>query len=173
MGRPQHVSDQSQRRLRVLIDEQGPTMRRYALSLTAGDHATAEDLVQEALIRAWRSIRTVPADEPGSRRWLFTVLRRLFIDDRRRQQRRPVQVSEVDLTAAATEPDTAVLVLARQSLREAAGRLSGVQREVLFQVFFEDRAVTEVAHRLGIPEGTVRSRLHYALRTLRQAVFEK
>ncbi|GAA1642252.1 sigma-70 family RNA polymerase sigma factor [Actinoplanes couchii] len=172
MARPKNAPDDTQERLRVIVQEQGPTLTRYALGLTAGNRAMAEDLVQEALVRAWRSIRTVPDDENGSRRWMFTVLRRLVIDDFRRRRHRPAVYGRADVATTA-EADGSVLVIAEDSLRGAARRLSDGQRAVLFQVFYEDRPVDEVAGRLGIPVGTVRSRLHYGLRTLRRAVLDQ
>ncbi|SNY69877.1 sigma-70 family RNA polymerase sigma factor [Paractinoplanes atraurantiacus] len=170
MARPKEAPGDAPGHLRELITEQRPVLTRYALSLTSGNHAMAEDLVQEAIVRAWRSLKSVPRDETGSRRWLFTVVRRLFVDDFRRRQVRPAEVGEVDLAATVVEEDSTLMVVASHTLRDAVDRLSEVQREVLFEVFFENRPVDEVARRLGVPEGTVRSRMHYALRFLREAV---
>jgi RNA polymerase sigma-70 factor (ECF subfamily) len=170
VARPKEAPGDAQGQLRELITEQGPVLTRYALSLTSGNHAMAEDLVQEALVRAWRSLKSMPRDETGSRRWLFTVVRRLFVDDFRRRQVRPTEVGDVDIGAAVVEEDSTLMVVASHTLRDAANRLSEVQREVLFEVFFENRTVDEVARKLGVPEGTVRSRMHYALRFLREAI---
>ncbi|XVV15174.1 sigma factor [Actinoplanes sp. CA-131856] len=84
----------------------------------------AEDLVQEALVRAWRSLTSVPRAETGSRRWLFTVVRRLFVDDFRRRQVRPAEVGEVDIAATVVEEDSTLMVVASHTLRDAVDRLS-------------------------------------------------
>lgn len=159
-------------RVRQLLAVQGPPLNRFVQGLTAGNRHLAEDLVQETMVRAWRSLDTLPADDEGARRWLFTVARRLVIDDVRRRQVRPVEVGTTAVEHAVTADDTSASAVAGQALREAVGGLSPAHRAVLDEVFFQDRTVGEAADRLGIPVGTVRSRIHYALRSVRQAVMD-
>ena len=157
-------------RMRLLVAEHGTQLTRFVRRLTLGQQQTAEDLVQETMVRAWRSLDSVPVEDGSGRRWLYTVARRLVIDEVRRRQARPVEVAPVDAERCATGDDTSRTAIANHSLREAVGKLSAAHREVLHQVYFLDRTVEDVAIRLGIPIGTVRSRMHYALRSLRTAV---
>jgi RNA polymerase sigma-70 factor, ECF subfamily len=159
-------------RLRRLMDDHGTQLTRFVQRLSLGHRQTAEDLVQETMVRAWRSMDTLPLEDSSGRRWLFTVARRLVIDEVRRRQVRPVEVAPVDAERCATDDDTSGAAIANHSLREAVGKLSPAHRQVLHEVYFLDRTAEEVATRLGIPLGTVRSRLHYALRSLRAAVVD-
>lgn len=157
-------------RMRLLVAEHGTQLTRFVLRLTLGQRQTAEDLVQETMVRAWRSLDSVPVEDGSGRRWLYTVARRLVIDEVRKRQARPIEVAPVDAERCATGDHTSRAAIANHALREAVGRLSAAHREVLHQIYFMDRTVEDVATRLGIPVGTVRSRMHYAMRSLRTAV---
>ncbi|TCB95418.1 sigma-70 family RNA polymerase sigma factor [Micromonospora zingiberis] len=161
-------------RIRELLAEHGSPLTRFVRGLTMGNPQTADDLVQETLVRAWRNLDSLPPDSDGrSRRWLFTVARRLVIDEARRRQVRPVEVAaDGDLDYGATGDETADTAIAHQALRHAVEQLTMAHRRVLHEIYYRDRTVDEVAVDLGIPVGTVRSRLHYALRALRAAVVE-
>ncbi|MFI7604315.1 sigma-70 family RNA polymerase sigma factor [Micromonospora sp. NPDC049366] len=152
----------------VLATHRRP-LNRFLLKLTSGNRQTAEDLLQETMIRAWRNLDVLPALEEARRRWLFTVARRLVIDDVRRRQVRPVEVP-LEVEPITRSDVTASAALANRALRDAVAGLSRAHRQVLHLVFFENLPLPEVARRLGVPEGTVRSRLHYALRAVRHAV---
>lgn len=157
-------------RMRHILAEHGTPLTRFVYGLARGHRQTTEDVVQETMVRAWRNLDTFPSDEIGSRRWLLTVARRLLIDDVRKRQARPAEVASLDDDLTCTGDGTASAALANHALREAVANLSQAHRDVLREVFFEDRSVAEVAVRLGVPVGTVRSRIHYALRSLREAV---
>jgi RNA polymerase sigma-70 factor, ECF subfamily len=131
---------------------------------------TAEDLVQETMIRAWRNLDTVPLDAESQRRWLFTVARRLAIDAFRKRQTRPVEVSLIDAEPAALGGEAAEIVIAKLTLRQAVGDLSPAHRSVLQELYFDGHSLDEAAVRLGVPVGTVKSRAHYAMRQLRDAL---
>ncbi|MBB5826014.1 sigma-70 family RNA polymerase sigma factor [Micromonospora carbonacea] len=161
-------------RIRELLAAHGTPLTRFVHGLTNSHRQTAEDVIQETLLRAWRHLDSLPPDSDGrSRRWLFTVARRLVIDEARRRQARPVEVAtQTDQEFGATGDDTADTAIANQALREAVGRLSADHRRVLHEVYFRDRTAHEVAADLDVPVGTVRSRVYYALRALRAAVAE-
>jgi RNA polymerase sigma-70 factor, ECF subfamily len=132
-----------------------------------GDPALAEEAAQEALIRAWRSCATFdPAGGP-LRAWLLTIVHHVAVDLARARARRP-QVSHTDLEqadrASATHEDTIVL---RDQLVDALAGIGSAHRHVVVETFLRDRSHADVAAELGVPAGTVRSRLHYALRELR------
>jgi len=140
------------------------------LSGLTGERHAAEDLLQETMIRAWRHLDSVPLESENARRWLFTVARRVAIDAVRMRRARPAETSVLDLTRIATVDDTPETVLAIHALRAAVDGLSQAHRRILSELYFEGRSTRETANRLGVPVGTVKSRAHYALRTLRDAV---
>jgi RNA polymerase sigma-70 factor (ECF subfamily) len=131
-----------------------------------GDHGLAEDIVQEAIIRAWRNIDHLLGMEGAVRGWLFTVTRHLVIDWVRKPHARFEVVGIISEDAGpgrdATEAVHNALV-ARPLLR----RLSPEHRAVLVHIYLCDRSIQETAGILGVPAGTVKSRQFNALRRLR------
>ncbi|MFI6075689.1 sigma-70 family RNA polymerase sigma factor [Actinoplanes sp. NPDC051343] len=150
--------------------EHRSALLRFLIGLTGGEWYAAEDLVQETMIRAWRSLESVPADSHGSRRWLLTVARRVAIDSARRRQARPAEAGPVDAERIASVDDTTEIVVLADSWRNAVHRLSDTHRTILSELYFQGRSLDETARTLGIPLGTVKSRAHYAVRSLREAV---
>lgn len=144
----------------------------FALRLTGGDRARAEDVVQETLLRAWRDRDVLEATTAGARAWLFTVARRIVIDEwRSSRAQREVLADEVpeppDPGAASTDG-----LLEGWLVADALGRLTAEHRQVLALCYFGGRTVAEAAAELGIPPGTVKSRTFYALRSLRLVLEE-
>ncbi len=143
---------------------------RFALTLTGGDRQRAEDVVQETLLRAWRDRSILDSPSPAVRAWLFTVARNIVIDQWRSRRSHPE-------TPLAELPDDGVDDGSDQALlswvvADALTRLSPEHRAVLLECYYRGRPVAEAAARLGIPEGTVKSRTHYALRALRLTLEE-
>jgi RNA polymerase sigma-70 factor (ECF subfamily) len=131
------------------------------------DRASADDIVQETFIRAWRHLPRLRADNRPIRPWMFRVARNLLIDSDRAARSRPTTVREQP--AEEGRDDTGLnQVLDRHLLASALQHLSPAHRAVLVETFFRGGTLAAVAHELGIPHGTARSRLHYALLTLRQ-----
>lgn len=158
--------------MRVLYDEHAPALWRYAWRLT-GDAARAEDVVQETLLRAWQHPE-VTQDERSARAWLFTVARNMIIDERRsaryRSETGPADEERLPDRAAGNEMDTA---LDRLLLSDAMTKLSADHRAVIRRAYFQGWNTAQIAADLHIAEGTVKSRLHYAVRALRLALQEK
>lgn len=140
-----------------------PALRRYARLLT-GDAARADDLVQDTLERACAKW---PLWQPGAalRAWLFTLMHNLHLNQRRDWRHDEDHALLEDLPEPAHEP------LARAGeqldLQRALARLPPAMREVLLLVTVEEYSYAEVAAILGIPVGTVMSRLHRAREQLR------
>jgi RNA polymerase sigma-70 factor (ECF subfamily) len=142
----------------------------YVRRLAGGDRQLAEDIVQETLLRAWQHAGDL--DVERARPWLFTVARRLIIDADRGRRARPQQtpVAFVEESSTRDELDAA---LDACLLLDALGALAPAHREVIVESFYRGRSTREIAARLNVPDGTVRSRMFYALRALRLALLER
>jgi RNA polymerase sigma-70 factor (ECF subfamily) len=106
----------------------------------------------------------------SARAWLFTVARRIVIDEwRSRRNRDEIATADVPEVPIEDQTDKA---LQSWLVADAINQLPKAHREVLLECYYRGHSVAEAAHRLGIPEGTVKSRTHYALRALRLALQE-
>ena len=151
--------------LRDLYRDHATALLRYARWFT-DDPAAAEDAVQETFLRAWRHLPRLLADGRPLRPWLRQVLRHVLIDvDRTARAKRETLH---DIVPVEGEVDGGYeSLLDRGVLAVVLRDLSPAHREVLVETYYRDAPTDRVAARLGIPPGTVRSRLHYALRAVR------
>jgi RNA polymerase sigma-70 factor (ECF subfamily) len=156
--------------LKALHDEHAAALWGFVLHLTGGDRNRAEDVVQETMFRAWRRPAVLAQQGASARGWLFTVARNIVVDDWRAGQRRPTTSAE--LVAEPLEPDTTDTALQSIMVADAIRRLSRDHRAVLLECYFRGCTAAQAAARLGIPAGTVKSRLHYALHALRLVLEE-
>jgi RNA polymerase sigma-70 factor (ECF subfamily) len=142
-----------------------------AMKLTGGDRHWAEDVVQETMLRAWRHIDVLLS--AGQARslmpWLATVARRIVINQWRSRCVRPKEVDDAPQSAAAVNDDTEQS-LHRMVLNDALARLTPAHRRVVVERYLRGRSIAEIAHVIGVPEGTVKSRMYYAMRTMRAAL---
>ena len=156
--------------LQGLHDRHAAELWRFALRLTRDPHV-AEDIVQEALLRAWRDPNLANRSEPQSRAWLFTVVRNLVVDRWRsaavRHELTGAELLEHGVADRSSE------VLDRWIIADGLASLSHDHRRVITAAYYEGRSVAEIAAELHVPEGTVKSRLHYGLRSLRLVLQEK
>jgi RNA polymerase sigma-70 factor (ECF subfamily) len=157
--------------MRQLHDEHAAALWGYCLRLVGHDRARAEDVVQETLLRTWRNRSVLDSPPPAVRAWLFRVARNIVIDEwRSRRSRKELPVADVPELA---EPvDSTDQLLLSWVVAEALTKLSAEHRAVLLECYYRGRPVAEAAERLGVPQGTVKSRTHYALRALRLALEE-
>jgi len=140
-----------------------PNLRRYARALV-GDRDGADDLVQDTLERA---VRKFHLWRPGDlRAWLFSIMHNVFVNQLK-ARRIPSDV-EVDETIAA--PMSSVGPLDLQDLQRALSTLAPEQREVVLLVALEDMSYADVSRALGIPMGTVMSRLSRGRDRLRKVM---
>ena len=152
----------------VLFRHFAPRLKSYICKLGT-DSATAEELVQETMVMLWRKAAQFDPTKAAPSTWIFTIARNLRIDAIRRENR-----PEPDMTDPVFVPEPAALasetVEHRQRdarLRHAVMALPEDQRTVLQLAFFEDKAHSAIAAHLGIPLGTVKSRLRLAFGHLR------
>jgi RNA polymerase sigma-70 factor (ECF subfamily) len=157
--------------MQQLHDEHAAALWGYCLRLTGRDHARAEDVVQETLLRAWRHRDRLDESRGSVRAWLFTVARNIVIDDWR-TRRATAEVVVAEVPEARDVDDRTDELLLSWVVAEAVTSLSEDHRAVLLECYFRGASVAQAARRLGIPEGTVKSRTHYALRALRLALQE-
>jgi RNA polymerase sigma-70 factor (ECF subfamily) len=132
-----------------------------------GDACEAQDAVQDALVKAWQnwsSLRDVDALGPWFERIVVNVCR-----DRLRRHR-TLRMVDLDVAGEVEGDDAFQPMFVQNEVAAAVGRLTADQRIVIALRFWQDLTLEQVAERLGLPLGTVKSRLHYALRALRPAL---
>ena len=148
--------------VRALILEQVPALRRYARALT-GNRERADDLIQDTLARAlsrihlWRPAASI-------RPWLFTIMHNLFLNERRRAAR-TTQLNTEPAEPAADRADSRALL---DDVDRALTQLPDEQRAAVLLVGVEEMSYDEAARVLGIPIGTLMSRLSRGREQLRR-----
>ncbi|KPI13172.1 RNA polymerase, sigma-24 subunit, RpoE, ECF subfamily [Actinobacteria bacterium OK074] len=172
-----------ERALHDLYLAHGPSLYAYVVRLVGGDCHRAEDIVQETLLRCWKNRanwqprQLAGATGTSQRPWLFRVARNLVIDGHRMRRARPLEVDGStwlgESSVVVGENDHVERILSAMVLREALLELTPAHREVLEATYFADRTTQQAADVLGIPHGTVKSRVYYALRSLKLALQER
>jgi RNA polymerase sigma-70 factor (ECF subfamily) len=133
-----------------------------------GDPGLAEEAVQETFLRAWRAGDRFDPQIGSLRTWLFAILRNVAIDLSRARASRPA-VAEGGIEPSVEPIDEALL---GWQMEEAMRQIGEQHRRVLIETYYKGRPYAEVAAELGVPEGTVKSRVFYGLRALRVALEE-
>jgi RNA polymerase sigma-70 factor (ECF subfamily) len=139
--------------------EHGPMLRRVVWRATS-DANRVDDIVQEVILRVWRQA----PEADNLRAYLITTARHLIVDQHRAAGRRPQEARMVDIA----EDDVALdRALDQVLVEEALGRLQANHRDIVRCLYYQRLTVAETSSRLGVPEGTVKSRAFYAVRNLR------
>lgn len=161
-------ADSADRTLGLLLAEHD-SLRRFVAGLMGRDPHGVEDVVQETLLRAWQSAERLDWRDRPIRMWLFRVARNLVVDGRRRDRAVPVGITAADFGTAAPAPvpDHAEQVGDRFVLLSALRTLAPAHQEVVARVHLLGQTGEDVARQLGVPRGTVKSRTHHGMRTLR------
>jgi RNA polymerase sigma-70 factor (ECF subfamily) len=133
-----------------------------------GDSGLAEEAVQETFVRAWRAGERFDPEVGSLRTWLFAILRNVVIDLSRARAARP-RVAETGIEPSVEPLEQALLAW---QVEEAMRRIGEDHRRVLLETHFRGRPYNEVAAELGVPEGTVKSRVYYGLKAMRVVLEE-
>jgi RNA polymerase sigma-70 factor (ECF subfamily) len=141
-----------------------------------GDEGAAQDAVQDTFLRAWLAADRYDPDRSSLRVWLFAIARNVVIDHSRRSAVAscPRVPADPDAVASglAPVPDPTDRLVATWLVEAALGRLSRTHRHAVVETHLRDRPQDQVAAELGIPVGTLRSRVFYALREMRATLAE-
>jgi RNA polymerase sigma-70 factor, ECF subfamily len=159
--------------LGALYDRYAPIALATALRILP-DRATAEDLVHDAFVTAWRKIRLFDAARGSVRSWLLAIVRNRAID-RTRANRPSIEIGEADAQALLpTGPNptwaAALVRLTTVQLRTAIASLPDEQRQAVELAYFGGHTYREIATMTGVPQGTANGRLRLALGKLRDAL---
>jgi RNA polymerase sigma-70 factor (ECF subfamily) len=146
--------------------------RLYRYGVQAlGNASLAEEMVQESFVRLWRTAGRFDPDRGSVAAYLFVIARSAASDVRRRPSSRVLL--PVDDAQLPPQPDTADTILDTMIVREGLDALSPAHREVLRLVHDDGLTQSQIAERLGLPLGTVKTRLFHGLRALRAALIQR
>ncbi len=151
-----------------LYDRYGSALYGFGVR-RLGSPQLAEELVQQVMTRVWRSADRYDPRRASVRTWVFMIARSTVIDLYRADPR-PEPTADLDRRGEAS--DELEALLRAEALRAALDRLSRQHREALELGYFHGLTQAEIAERLGLPLGTVKSRTFYALKALRLACDE-
>ena len=144
----------------------------YGLALRVlRDERHAEDAVQEAFLQVWRSAATFRAERAKASTWILTLVHRRAVDLVRREERRQADpLTDDSMLGMATEEteEAAWLRFERERVQAALKELPDVQREALELAYYGGFSQSELADRLGVPLGTIKSRMFAGLARLRE-----
>jgi len=157
--------------VRAVYAAHGPELYRFALR-SLGDRGLAEEAVQETFVRAWQAANRFDDALGSLRTWLFAIVRNVVIDLSRARAVRPGLAAESRNNEPIVLDDDVERVLVAWQVEEALQMLSSEHRDALVEVHYKARPYHEVAHDLGVPVGTVKSRVYYALKAMRLALEE-
>lgn len=151
-----------------------PKLKSYLIKLGCRPEQ-AEELAQESLLTVWRKADYFDPARAGASTWIFTIARNLRIDAIRRERRPDDWLDDPALQPVAPCPADAVMAAGERDaqLREALATLPAEQAEVVRLSFFSDKPHSEISLELGVPLGTVKSRLRLAMNRLRAALDDR
>lgn len=155
----------------ALFDHYAPRIKSYLIQRGLAP-TLSEDLAQETMLRVWRKARAFDPSRATPGAWIFTIARNLRIDTVRRELR-PIDFRYQGEQAAQPSPEQNLKNQDDHELvRAAIDKLPAAQSQVLRLAFFEDKTHPEIALQLGLPLGTVKSRIRLASAALRAALHE-
>ena len=165
------AADQDRAAFAALFEYFAPRIKSF-LQRSGASEASAEELAQETMLAVWRKAALFDPKSTGAAAWIFTIARNLRIDAHRRCSRGGlIETSDVDIEFQIDDsplPDSRLAsVQSEERVRSALSQLSPDQVRVIELSFFEEKAHAEISKILGIPLGTVKSRMRLAMSRLR------
>ena len=155
-----------------LYDRYGRVAYGLALRIVR-DRALAEDAVQEAFLAVWRSAGAFLAEQGKPSTWILTLVHRRAVDLVRREERRRAEpLEDTDHPTGEATDEEAWLRAQRQVVQEALRKLPPDQREAIELAYYGGFTQSELAERLGLPLGTIKSRMFTGLKRLRELLAE-
>ena len=165
------AAQQDQAAFETLFKHFAPRLKSFFIK-RGGDPALAEEITQETLVTLWKNAEQFDPAKASASTWIFTIARNLSID-RFRQARRPsFDPNDPAFIPDEEEPPDRQLerAEAEQTIRELMNSLSANEKSILMLSFYENHSHGEIAKRLGLPIGTVKSRIRLAFGKLRAAL---
>lgn len=168
------AQDADKTAFRELFDHFAPRVKGYLMRLGASA-AVAEDLAQDVMMTLWRKAAQFDSEKASASTWVFTIARNLRIDAIRRERRPEIDVDDPTLAPSIERSSDENLdwAKAEERLREALVRLPREQARVIELSFLADKPHSAIAQELGLPLGTVKSRIRLAMAQLRSALGER
>ncbi len=156
---------------RTLYEHFSPLIRAFLLKSMAAnrDRTQAEEITQEVMLKIWNKAGSFNSSKAGVSTWIFTIARNTRIDFIRRNERNERNIEVEDIWHEPFTPEPLVDLQQRRAesvVRSALTTLPEDQAQVLFKAFMEGKSHNEVAEELGLPLGTVKSRIRLALSKL-------
>jgi RNA polymerase sigma-70 factor (ECF subfamily) len=148
----------------------GDRLYRFGVQLL-GDTGLAEELVQECFVRLWRTAGRFDISRGPVAAYLFVIARSIAADLRKRPSSRPL--ARVEEAQVPPQPDSTDRIVETLMVRDALDSLSAAHREVLMLVHAEGLTQSQIAERLGLPLGTVKTRMFHGLKALRTALADR
>jgi RNA polymerase sigma-70 factor (ECF subfamily) len=149
-----------------------PRLKAF-LMRSGSDPATAEEIAQETMVAVWRNAASFDRARASAATWIFTIARNRRIDLARRDGRSRIDPQEYELLMAEPPEPADRRAIAQQTgqrMQDLVARLAPEQVALIRMAFFEDKSHTTIAAELGLPLGTVKSRIRMALGLLRAAL---
>ena len=148
----------------------GKRLYRFGVN-NLGNEGLAEEMVQETFVRLWRTASRFDADKARVGTYLYVIARSVAADIRKRPSSRPLQA--VDEADVPPQPDSVDKILDSMIVREAFDTLGPAHGEVIRLAQDEGLTQSQIADRLGLPLGTVKTRTFHGMRALRTALIER
>jgi RNA polymerase sigma-70 factor (ECF subfamily) len=157
-----------------LFEHFSPYLKAFLIKSGGVTPENAEELVQETMIKVWRKAPTFSASQASASTWIYTIARNTRIDWLRKQNRQnPNELHADDLYDESEEPTPYSSLIQIRNKRQVAEHLAALpaeQAEVLKKMYFQGLSGQEVANELGLPLGTVKSRIRLALNKMKLAL---
>lgn len=158
------AQDRDKRSFLLVFDHFSPRVNAYLLGQGV-DHATAEDITQEALLALWNKARLYRREKAAVSTWLFRIARNLWIDRLRKQRGIAYETDERLADELDVEP---TLSVDGDRLKSALDELPLNQAQVVYKSYYEGKSHSEIAAETGMPLGSVKSSLRLAIKAFRE-----